>query len=82
MGQVDTIHMLNKIENSQLIRLGKDISVGKFSDRPCVMFNVHDSLLTQHVAEFIFHHDDRHKKILLGKFDYRTNCIQISYIST
>lgn len=79
MGQQETIMILNSIKNSQVISLKYGTNMGN-QQLIWAYFNVNDPHLHKRVSDFIFYNDTGHKKIIMGKYDYNTKSIPISYI--
>lgn len=79
MGGVSyTLKLLNDIKNSQIIKFKSNIELN--TNLEWCLFNVNDPRFKDNVTNFIFYNDDRHKKIILGKYDRYSNTLPISYI--
>lgn len=74
--------ILGQIDNTQVVKLKYNVNMGAMSDKLIwEEFDVTETTFVDKVTSFLFKENCLHKKVLLGKFNYSTNSLPISYIS-
>jgi hypothetical protein len=76
MSRVFTYNILNRIKNAQLIEIKRGVIINQ--ELSWGFFNVRDPEFENKVIDFLG--NGRHKKIILGVFDYNSGILPISFL--
>ena len=77
MSRIYTYKVLNGIKNSQLIELKRGVVINQ--ELFWAYFNVRDPEFEKKVHQFL--DSVRHRKIVLGRFDYHSGTLPISFLT-